>query len=292
MRERAVGGLTASSPQTLLAILLETRLSSADNTLTLTRPDDWHLHLRDGEALAAVVGASARQFARAIVMPNLKPPVTTLDEALAYRARIVAALPEGADFTPLMTLYLTDRTHPDEIRRAAQSGVVHAVKLYPAGATTHSDAGVTDLAHTHAALEAMQACGMPLLVHGEVTDPEVDVFDREAVFIDTVLEPLRRRFPDLRVVLEHITRLTDDICPEWPQPAQPGGNYRIEITGEPCYGMDICLSSPNGDHNHAGVLATAMRIVNAIPAVIAAAPGIRTTLDLPLVTGKGLYSAR
>lgn len=179
-------------------------MSSADNTLTLTRPDDWHLHLRDGEALAAVVGASARQFARAIVMPNLKPPVTTLDEALAYRARIMAALPEGADFTPLMTLYLTDRT-PDEIRRAAQSGVVHAVKLYPAGATTHSDAGVTDLAHTHAALEAMQACGMPLLVHGEVTDPEVDVFDREAVFIDTVLEPLRRRFPDLRVVLEHIT---------------------------------------------------------------------------------------
>jgi dihydroorotase len=184
---------------------METRLSSADDTLTLIRPDDWHLHLRDGEALAAVVGASARQFARAIVMPNLKPPVTTLDEALAYRARIVAALPEGADFTPLMTLYLTDRTQPDEIRRAAQSGVVHAVKLYPAGATTHSDAGVTDLARTHDALEAMQACGMPLLVHGEVTDPQVDVFDREAVFIDTVLEPLRRRFPDLRVVLEHIT---------------------------------------------------------------------------------------
>ena len=178
---------------------------NASDTLTLTRPDDWHLHLRDGDALAAVVGASARQFARAIVMPNLKPPVTTLAQARAYRERIVAALPAGADFTPLMTLYLTDRTDPDEIRRAAQSGIVHAVKLYPAGATTNSDAGVTDLAHTHPALEAMQACGMPLLVHGEVTDASVDVFDREAVFIDTVLEPLRRRFPELRVVLEHIT---------------------------------------------------------------------------------------
>ena len=175
------------------------------DTLTLTRPDDWHLHLRDGEALAAVVGASARQFARAIVMPNLKPPVTTVAQAQAYRDRILAALPPGTDFTPLMTLYMTDRTEPDEIRRAAQSGVVHAVKLYPAGATTNSDAGVTDLAHTYRALEAMQACAMPLLIHGEVTDHSVDVFDREAVFIDTVLAPLRRRFPELRVVLEHIT---------------------------------------------------------------------------------------
>ena len=175
------------------------------DSLTLTRPDDWHLHLRDGEALAAVVGASARQFARAIVMPNLKPPVTTVAQAQAYRDRIVAALPPGTDFTPLMTLYMTDRTEPDEIRRAAQSGIVHAVKLYPAGATTNSDAGVTDLAHTYRALEAMQACAMPLLIHGEVTDHTVDVFDREAVFIDTVLAPLRRRFPELRVVLEHIT---------------------------------------------------------------------------------------
>jgi len=152
-----------------------------------------------------VVGASARQFARAIVMPNLKPPVTTVAQAQAYRDRILAALPPGTDFTPLMTLYMTDRTEPDEIRRAAQSGVVHAVKLYPAGATTNSDAGVTDLAHTYRALEAMQACAMPLLIHGEVTDHSVDVFDREAVFIDTVLAPLRRRFPELRVVLEHIT---------------------------------------------------------------------------------------
>ncbi|MFM7570820.1 MAG: dihydroorotase, partial [Betaproteobacteria bacterium] len=153
----------------------------------------------------AVVGASARQFARAIVMPNLKPPVTTVAQAQAYRDRILAALPPGTDFAPLMTLYMTDRTGPDDIRRAAQSGIVHAVKLYPAGATTNSDAGVTDLAHTYRALEAMQACAMPLLIHGEVTDHAIDVFDREAVFIDTVLAPLRRRFPELRVVLEHIT---------------------------------------------------------------------------------------
>lgn len=180
-------------------------MSVTVSSLTITRPDDWHLHLRDGDALAAVIGASARQFARAIVMPNLRPPVTTLERARAYRERIVAALPPGADFTPLMTLYLTDNTEPDEIRRAAESAVVHAVKLYPAGATTHSDAGVTDIARTWRALEAMQECGMPLLIHGEVTDSAIDVFDREAVFIDTVLEPLRRDFPALRVVLEHIT---------------------------------------------------------------------------------------
>jgi dihydroorotase len=178
---------------------------SAESTLTLTRPDDWHLHLRDGGALQAVVGASALQFARAIVMPNLKPPVTTLDQARAYRDRILAALPEGAGFTPLMTLYLTDNTDPAEIRRSAESGVVFAVKLYPAGATTNSDAGVTNLSRTYKALEAMQDCGLPLLVHGEVTDPTTDVFDREALFIDSVLEPLRRDFPQLRVVLEHIT---------------------------------------------------------------------------------------
>lgn len=178
---------------------------STHTTLTLTRPDDWHLHLRDGEALGAVVGASARQFARAVVMPNLRPPVTTLALAQAYRERILAALPEDARFMPLMTLYLTDNTPPDEIRRAHESGLVHAVKLYPAGATTHSDAGVTDITRTHRVLEAMQTCGMPLLIHGEVTDPVIDVFDREAVFIDTVLDPLRTDFPALRVVLEHIT---------------------------------------------------------------------------------------
>jgi dihydroorotase len=174
-------------------------------TLTLIRPDDWHLHLRDGAALAAVLPDTARQFARAIVMPNLKPPVTTLAQAQAYRERILQALPAGLAFTPLMTLYLTDNTPADEIRRAQQSGIVHGVKLYPAGATTNSDAGVTDLGKCRAALEAMQACGLPLLVHGEVTDPAVDVFDREAVFIDQVLIPLRRDFPALRIVFEHIT---------------------------------------------------------------------------------------
>ena len=179
--------------------------TQAPQTISLTRPDDWHLHLRDGDALRAVAGASAAQFARAIVMPNLKPPVTTVAQALAYRERILAALPAGGDFEPLMTLYLTDVTPADEILRAADGDVVRAVKLYPAGATTNSDAGVTDIARPRAALEAMQRVGMPLLVHGEVTDPEVDVFDREAVFIDRVLEPLRRDFPALRIVVEHIT---------------------------------------------------------------------------------------
>ncbi len=174
------------------------------DTLTLTRPDDWHLHLRDGAALAAVLPHTARQFARAIVMPNLKPPVTTAAMAAAYRERIGAALPAGADFTPLMTLYLTDRLPPDEIRRAKEAGVV-AVKLYPAGATTHSDAGVTDIRRTYPTLEAMQREGLPLLVHGEVTDPAVDVFDREAVFVERVLQPLRRDFPALKIVLEHVT---------------------------------------------------------------------------------------
>ncbi len=174
------------------------------DTLTLTRPDDWHLHLRDGAALAAVLPASARQFARAIVMPNLRPPVTTAAQALAYRERILAARPPGSDFEPLMTLYLTDRTSPDEIHRAKAAGVV-ALKLYPAGATTNSDAGVTDLRKTYATLEAMQGEGLLLLVHGEVTDPEVDLFDREAVFIDRQLIPLRRDFPALKIVFEHIT---------------------------------------------------------------------------------------
>lgn len=175
------------------------------SSLTLTRPDDWHLHLRDGAALAAVLPYSARQFARAIVMPNLKPPVTTTAQALAYRQHIVAALPEGARFTPLMTLYLTDNTPAEEIQRAQESGVVHGVKLYPSGATTNSDAGVTDLSRCHRALEAMQKLDLPLLVHGEVTHSDVDLFDREKFFIDEVLEPLRRDFPQLRVVFEHIT---------------------------------------------------------------------------------------
>jgi dihydroorotase len=172
--------------------------------LTITRPDDWHLHLRDGAALAAVLPSTARQFARAIVMPNLRPPVTTAAQALAYRERIVAALPAGLEFQPLMTLYLTDNTPPDEIRRARDAGVV-ALKLYPAGATTNSDAGVTDIRKTYATLEAMQREGLLLLVHGEVTDPEVDLFDREAVFIDRVMRPLRRDLPELKIVFEHIT---------------------------------------------------------------------------------------
>jgi dihydroorotase len=178
--------------------------TAATTTLTLTRPDDWHLHLRDGAALAAVLPCTARQFGRAIVMPNLKPPVTTAAAAQAYRQRILAALPAGLAFEPLMTLYLTDELAPDEIARARAAGVV-AVKLYPAGATTNSDAGVTDIRKTYPTLHAMQRAGLPLLVHGEVTDPSVDVFDREAVFIDRVMQPLRRDFPELKVVFEHIT---------------------------------------------------------------------------------------
>jgi dihydroorotase len=162
------------------------------------------LHLRDGAALAAVLPHSAARFGRAIVMPNLKPPVTTTAQALAYRARILAALPPGSDFQPLMTLYLTDRTPPDEIARAKDAGIA-AVKLYPAGATTNSDAGVTDIRKTYATLQALQRAGLPLLIHGEVTDPAVDLFDREAVFIDRVLIPLRRDFPALKIVFEHIT---------------------------------------------------------------------------------------
>jgi dihydroorotase len=175
------------------------------DTITITRPDDWHLHLRDGAALSSVLPHSARQFARAIVMPNLKPPVTTTAMAAAYRDRILAALPEGMAFEPLMTLYLTDNTDPDEIRRAQDSGFVHAVKLYPAGATTNSDAGVTDLTKCYKTLEVMQEVGMPLLVHGEVTDNDIDLFDREAVFIERVMRPLRSAMPVLKVVFEHIT---------------------------------------------------------------------------------------
>jgi dihydroorotase len=172
--------------------------------LTITRPDDWHLHVRDGEALKAVVPHTAAQFGRAIIMPNLRPPVTTAGQAVAYRERILAAVPRGVAFEPLMTLYLTDKLPPDEIRRAREAGVV-AVKLYPAGATTNSDAGVTDIRKVHATLEAMQREGLVLLVHGEVTSPDIDLFDREAVFIDTQLIPLRRDFPELKIIFEHIT---------------------------------------------------------------------------------------
>jgi len=183
---------------------------SSPTRVVITRPDDWHVHLRDDGALDAVVPDTARQFARAIVMPNLKPPVTTTADALAYRDRIRAALARAGmavdAFEPLMTLYLTDNTSAEEIRRAHASGAVHGVKLYPAGATTNSDAGVTDLlGRCSAALEALQKCGMPLLVHGEVTDPATDLFDREALFIERVMIPLRRAFPELKVVFEHIT---------------------------------------------------------------------------------------
>jgi len=178
---------------------------AAPDSLTIIRPDDWHLHLRDGAMMADVLPHTARQFARAIVMPNLKPPVTTTAMAGAYRDRIVAALPADLVFEPLMVLYLTDNTPPDEIRRAVDSGFVHGVKLYPAGATTNSDAGVTDLSHCMPSLEMMQQLGLPLLVHGEVTDSDIDIFDREAVFIDRVLQPLRRQLPQLKIVFEHIT---------------------------------------------------------------------------------------
>lgn len=178
---------------------------SAAASLSLTRPDDWHVHLRDGAALQAALPDTARQFARAIVMPNLKPPVTTTELARQYRERIVAAIPAGMNFEPLMTLYLTDNTSAQEIRRAKASGWVQAVKLYPAGATTNSDAGVTDLRKTYPALEAMQEVGMVLCLHGEVVDHSVDVFDRERVFIDEKLIPLRKDFPGLRMVFEHIT---------------------------------------------------------------------------------------
>jgi dihydroorotase len=175
------------------------------DTISLIRPDDWHLHLRDGATMASVLPHTARQFARAIVMPNLKPPVTTAADAAAYRERILAALPQGMRFEPLMTLYLTDNTPPDEIRRAQDTGFIHAVKLYPAGATTNSAAGVTDLKKCYKTLEVMQELDMPLLVHGEVTDQEIDLFDREAVFIERVMRPLRRDFPELKIVFEHIT---------------------------------------------------------------------------------------
>ncbi|MGQ3172626.1 MAG: dihydroorotase [Hydrogenophaga sp.] len=179
-------------------------MNSPLDTLTITRPDDWHLHVRDGDALRTVVPHTAAQFGRAIIMPNLKPPVTTAAQAVAYRERIQRAVPEGVSFEPLMTLYLTDNLPPDEIARAKDAGVV-ACKLYPAGATTNSDAGVTDIRKTHKTLEAMQRAGVLLLVHGEVTSADIDLFDRVAVFIDEQLIPLRRDFPELKIVMEHIT---------------------------------------------------------------------------------------
>jgi dihydroorotase len=197
----AITPMSASTPASASTV------DSVDS-VTLARPDDWHLHVRDGAVLAAVLPHTARQFGRAIIMPNLRPPVTTTDMAAAYRGRILAALPKdgpGARFEPLMTLYLTDNTPPDEIRRARESGFVHGVKLYPAGATTNSDAGVTSIAKCAKTLEAMQKHDLPLLVHGEVTDPAIDMFDREKVFIDRVMTPLRRDFPALKVVFEHIT---------------------------------------------------------------------------------------
>ncbi len=179
-------------------------MTTQPTTLTLTRPDDWHLHVRDGDALHTVVPHTATQFARAVIMPNLRPPVTTAAQALAYKSRIQAAVPAGLAFEPLMTLYLTDNLPADEIKRAKEAGVV-AAKLYPAGATTNSDAGVTDLRKTYKTLEAMQKEGLLLLVHGEATSPDIDLFDREAVFIDRQLIPLRRDFPELKIVFEHIT---------------------------------------------------------------------------------------
>jgi len=175
------------------------------DTLTITRPDDFHLHLRDGAELASIAGDSARQFARAVIMPNLKPPVTTVDQAMAYRKRVIAALPAGSTFEPLMTLYLTGNTTAGDIHALAENPFIHAVKYYPAGATTHSDEGVTRVEQVYHVLEVMEELGVPLLMHGEVTDPAIDLYDREPVFIDTVLEPLSRRFSRLKMVLEHIS---------------------------------------------------------------------------------------
>ncbi len=175
------------------------------NRLTIRKPDDWHLHLRDGEMLKGILPETSRHFARAIIMPNLVPPVVTTADAEAYRGRIMAAIPEGDDFTPLMTLYLTEGTDPDDVENGHKSGLIKAVKLYPAGATTNSHSGVRDFEKAMPVLERMAEIGLPLCVHGEVTTPEVDIFDREAVFIETVLDPLRRRLPDLKITMEHVT---------------------------------------------------------------------------------------
>ena len=200
---RAVAAMASSSAAAAAAAAATT--TTAEVALTLPRPDDWHLHVRDGAAMASVVAQLPRTMARAIIMPNLRPPVRTVAEAQAYRARILAALPAGSDFEPLMTLYLTDATSPDEVDRAVASGAVFGVKLYPAGATTNSDAGVTSIEKVYPVLERMQALGLPLLVHGEVTRAAVDVFEREPVFVEEVARPLVARFPTLKVVMEHIT---------------------------------------------------------------------------------------
>ncbi|MBU3540282.1 dihydroorotase [Polynucleobacter sp. UB-Tiil-W10] len=206
-------------------------MSNSPTQIQLTQPDDWHLHIRDGDVMKDVLADTARQFARAIIMPNLKPPITTVDLAKAYQDRIQANLNAlGVNsFTPLMTLYLTDNTSADEVRKAMAEGIV-GFKFYPAGATTNSDAGVSDLKRCHAALEAMQAVGMPLLVHGEVTSSEIDIFDREAVFIDTVLEPLRKKFPDLKIVFEHITTKQ---AAHYVRDAMTGGKNTIAATITP-----------------------------------------------------------
>lgn len=206
-------------------------MSTSLSKIELIQPDDWHLHIRDGDVMRDVLADTARQFARAIIMPNLKPPVTTVDLAKAYQSRIESQLKSlGVNgFTPLMTLYLTDNTSADEVRKAKDAGIA-AFKLYPAGATTNSDAGVSDLKHCHAALEAMQAVGMPLLVHGEVTSADIDIFDREAVFIDMVLEPLRRKFPELKIVFEHITTKQ---ASQYVRDAATGGKNTIAATITP-----------------------------------------------------------
>jgi len=206
-------------------------MSNSPTQIQLTQPDDWHLHIRDGDVMKDVLADTARQFARAIIMPNLKPPITTVDLAKAYQDRIQKNLNAlgVSSFTPLMTLYLTDNTSADEVRKAMAEGIV-GFKLYPAGATTNSDAGVSDLKHCHAALDAMQAVGMPLLVHGEVTSSEIDIFDREAVFIDTVLEPLRKKFPDLKIVFEHITTKQ---AAHYVRDAMTGGKNTIAATITP-----------------------------------------------------------
>jgi dihydroorotase len=195
-------------------------VSAAQKTeVSLRRPDDWHLHVRDGESLKAVIGFTAERFGRAIIMPNLKPPVTTVDLADAYRKRIVKSLPKGARFEPLMTLYLTDRTDPSEVNRAKASGFVHGFKLYPAGATTNSDSGVTRIENVYGVLERMSELGVVFQVHGEVTHNDVDVFDREARFIDEVLAPVADRFPRLKIVFEHITTKQ---AAEFVRSARPG----------------------------------------------------------------------
>ena len=206
-------------------------MPNSPTKIELIQPDDWHLHIRDGEVMKDVLADTARQFARAIIMPNLKPPVTTVDLANAYRARIEASLKSlgVTSFTPLMTLYLTDNTSADEVRKAKEQGIT-GIKLYPAGATTNSDSGVSDIKHCYNALEAMQAVGMPLLVHGEVTHADIDIFDREAVFIDTVLEPLRKVFPELKIVFEHITTKQ---AAHYVRDAATGGKNTIAATLTP-----------------------------------------------------------